>query len=68
LSALASWKEDTIDGYPTEGVASREEDEEGGCLVWETGPLDWYATDTTPWFRVKNSRPPLCTPAVSSSG
>ena len=51
-----------------EGVASREEDDEGGCLVWETGPLDWYATDTTPWFRVKNSRPPLCTPVVSSSG
>ena len=68
LSALASRdKERAVVGSPREGVANRkEEEEEGGGMLREARPLDWCATDTTPWFKVKNNRPPLYTPAADT--
>ena len=67
LSALASRnKESAVAGSPREGVANREEEEGGGAILRETRPPDWCATDTTPWFKVKNNRPPLYTPAANT--
>ena len=67
LSALASRdKERAVVGSPREGVANRKEEEEGGGMLREARPLDWCATDTTPWFKVKNNRPPLYTPAADT--
>ena len=67
LSALASRdKESAVAGSPREGVANREEEEGGRGILRETRPPDWCATDTTPWFKVKNRSPPLYTPAANT--
>ena len=67
LSALASRDEKAVVGSPREGVAnSKEEEAEGGGMLREARPLDWCATDTTPWFKVKNIKPPLYTPAAGT--